>query len=216
MGVLEFIKEQKAKFMAVGTFINRNTKKKGYRGVATKEKLNINTEDKWTWENNLSFEECLEFYESKKREELFPKLQINQYLIYLTPHYLVIDTDDEPAFQIVKSFLKKENIYNKKAITESFNGRTKDIHYKKHFWFKISSISDFENYRGIHQGIGVDIFHYDKCKIAEFTDAKLKSSNIPELSLHHFKTLFIELETLGPIKHLAVKEEPKKVEKEKY
>ena len=86
---------------------------------------------------------------------------------------------------------------------------------KKHFWFKISSISDFENYRGIHQGVGVDIFHYDKCKIAEFTDAKLKSSNIPELSLHHFKTLFIELETLGPIKHLAVKEEPKKVEKEK-
>ena len=218
MSILKFIKSNKLKFMAVNTFLNKNTKKKAYQGIVTKAHYNIDPKIPWSWESDLSYSECLEFYESKERKTLYPKMIENQCMIYASPEFLIIDSDSQEAYDTIKKILKKSKLYSKKAITESFNGRVGRLDYKKHFWFKIESPKEFLPYRGITNGTGWDLIHYSGSKIAEFIDTDLDSANIHTLNIDDFTKIYQTLSMACPVTGLPkveiVKEKKKKVTKE--
>ena len=209
MKIMNLVNSFKLKHMIVQTSFN-SSGKKVFRGIVTKKDWDIN-EDKWSWENNASYQECKDWNNSELKKSKYYRCNFNQAIIYLDPQFIVFDTDNEQPFELLKNTLQGLNLYHPSSITESYSGRMMKKHFKRHFWFKVSSVKDFNNFRGWSECEGWDLFHYGNCKIAEFLDTDLKEDDIPIMNINTFNTVYKTMTQQFP-SHKAVKEE--KVKKE--
>lgn len=99
--------------------------------------------------------------------------EYNQYLIRPNFKYLIIDTDHEKSYLGLCHELKSLNLYNEDAITISFKGKSRNLYYNRHFWFKINS-DEYKNENAWQVKInGGEIFFGDKSQIAEFKDSTI-------------------------------------------
>jgi len=61
----------------------------------------------------------------------------NQIAFKIPNNYIVIDTDDENNYKLIKIILKHFDIYEKTCITKSFRGHKLNISYKKHLGYAV-------------------------------------------------------------------------------
>ena len=139
-----------------------------------------------------TFEECKIIAEKNIKNNF----EYNQILFKVPNNYLIIDTDSEVGYTELKQLLKDNNLYYSSTITKSFNGREKNIKYKRHFIFKIEDKKQYKKHSG-RKGYGkiADIF-YNSWGVAEFTISKIEIDNIPVLNYDVFnsiQTLFNKL-----------------------
>ena len=111
----------------------------------------------------------------------------NQFYIQMNREYLVIDIDEEKAYLKLVQLLKDNDIYNEQAITQSFTGKTKNLYYKNHFWFKIEAQRQFKILKQESQikFNGGEIFFGNKCIIGEFKDTILNEIPIIDISIYN-------------------------------
>lgn len=125
-----------------------------------------------------TFEELELINEKRMRDKKY-----NQYYIMLNREYMVVDTDDEHSHRILTKYLIDNNIYEETAITKSFKGKTKNIQYCRHFWFKIPNKKHFSHIKseGQIKFEGGEIFFGNNAYIGEFSDTELE--NIPNMDI---------------------------------
>lgn len=193
MKILDFVQQRKLNYTPVNITLNNKGKKN----------------DVWQHKGiqNMTFEEC------KKKSESIK--QSNQIWITLNKldDIIIFDSDEKECYDILKDFLEENKIYNSDFITQSFTGRTKNIKYKRHFWFKINS-EDFKNIKKkqyklrdilLNEPIG-DLF-INAGVIGEFYDIEMNFNNMPQLSKEDFDKLVILLNI--PVNFIDQEEKPK-------
>lgn len=104
---------------------------------------------------------------------------------------LIIDTDCEKDYNIVKNYLIQKNIYNIDCITKSFRGKTLNLEYKRHFWLKPNNNKDFKglSLSQIKASEKTEIFFGNGSNIAEFSDNNIDFENIPKISIDEYHEL---------------------------
>jgi P4 family phage/plasmid primase-like protien len=104
---------------------------------------------------------------------------------------IIIDTDCETDYNIVKKFLIKKNIYDENCITPSFRGKTLNLKYKRHFWLKPDNKNDFKGLplNQIKPSKKTEIFFGNRSNIAEFADNNIDFDNIPKISIDEYHVL---------------------------
>ena len=135
--------------------------------------------------------------------------EYNMFYIILNKEYMVFDTDDETPYKIIKKYLKDNNKYNKHAITKSFRGKTLNIKYKRHFWFKVDNKEDFNDLKesAIVPMSGLEIFFGNKCFIGEFIETEI--DEIPIIN----KDMYYEInELLNSDEKKLISRIPEKIE----
>ena len=76
--------------------------------------------------NTCTYEECC----------LTPfSLSCNQILLRVPDNFIVIDTDSDETYNVLKQYLKEKGIYNKACVTKSFSNKALGQKYKNHFCF---------------------------------------------------------------------------------
>jgi hypothetical protein len=177
----KFIHLNKLKFIGVNAQLKVDgTKKFDFKDTEYYAGWKINT-----------YEDCVSKYDIRKETGNF-----NQFMIDFSKcdNYMVIDTDDQNSFETLVKYLQDNNIYNGDCITDSYRGRTLQIPYKRHFWFKI----DEQNMRSLnvlrHKNPDIDIFPANgACQIAEFSDSGLDVLNMPVLKYSNYEEILIQL-----------------------
>ena len=157
------------------------TETRDENGLPKKKMLNMKDYYEWT---SMPLNE-LEKIKSKK-----PKTKI---ILYNCDYNeLIIDTDSEKDYNIVKDYLIKINKYNEDCITKSFRGETLGLYYKRHFWLKPDNKN---NFRGlprsqIHPSKQTEIFFGNGCNIAEFANNNIDFDNIPKISIDQYNEIY--------------------------
>lgn len=199
MTIVDFIESNKLNFTRVNITGVDVDGKKIYKGNVQHKGI-----------KTMSFEECKKLNESIT--------DFNQYYINLDKmkNIIIFDTDTEICYDIVKKFLKENDIYDSDYITPSYKCRSKNLKYKKHFWFRMDVSKKFEDIRrqkyilkdDDNEDIG-DLFMSEGV-IGEFKDIEMDCDTLPTIS----RPLFDELTKLL---HVSFKEsvEKEKVKKEK-
>lgn len=131
------------------------------------------------WQN-MTLEELNEINERRLNNP-----EYNQYYIKLDRQYMVFDTDDEFSYKQLSSYLQSNNLWFPEAITKSFRGKTKNIYYKRHFWFKVNNQRQFKHIKDGqikfgNSGSG-ELFFGNNGFISEFTDSFI--NNVPEIDI---------------------------------
>lgn len=137
--------------------------------------------------NLQSFEELEKINEDRKKDKTY-----NMYYIMLNREYMVFDTDEEHSYNVLVEYLKSNNLYSEKAITTSFRGRTKNLYYKRHFWFKVADQRQFKHIKEEAQ-IKPNRDTYDDCDIifgnkgfiGEFIDTCVGDVPIIDISIYN-------------------------------
>jgi P4 family phage/plasmid primase-like protien len=130
------------------------------------------------WNSSLSIDELNKINNDRINNDIY-----NQFYIQMNREYLVIDIDHEKSYLKLVQMLKQNNIYNEDAITLSYSGKTKNLYYKRHFWFKIESDRQFKIIKQESQikFNGGEIFFGHKCIIGEFKNTIIY--NIPSIDI---------------------------------
>ena len=101
----------------------------------------------------------------------------NQYYIKLNREYMVFDTDSEYAYKQLCNYLIINDLYYEGAITKSFKGKTKNIYYNRHFWFKVNNQRQFKHIKEEGQikfgNRGGECFFGNNAYIGEFKNTYL-------------------------------------------
>ena len=201
MKIIEFIENNKLNFTRVNISLDENNKKKF-----------SNNRVQLTGIKTMTYEEC------KKQNEMIT--EYNQFYINLNKmkNIIVIDTDHKDSYELVKGFLKENDIYDVDYITSSFTGKKLGLKYKKHFWLRMTNAKDYDDI----------IFQEYKLKnddstetgdlrinsgvIGEFVDTEIDFDTLPTISRNEFN----EMAELLNIKLKTVPKEttkPKETEK---
>jgi P4 family phage/plasmid primase-like protien len=145
-----------------------------------------------------TYEELEEINKKRSDDNKF-----NQYYIMLDRQYLVIDMDEEKAYNKLVNYLKRNNLYNEESITKSFKGKTKNIYFNRHFWFKIDNKKDYSHIKneGQIKCDGGEIFFGNNGFIGEFKDTIL--NNVCALDIDNFNEI---IDLLKEEKELKTKE----------
>jgi len=125
----------------------------------------------------------------------------NIYYIMLNREYMVIDADEKRSYNIIVNYLKSNNLYNEEAITKSYRGKTKNIYYKRHFWFKVLDQRQFKHIKTTGQikaSKDCEIFFDNGGFIGEFRDTII--NNIPEMTNAIYNDIIEELTTEKELK----------------
>lgn len=113
--------------------------------------------------------------------------EYNQYYIKLNREYMVFDTDDEYAYKQLTSYLQSNNLWFPDAITKSFRGKTKNIYYKRHFWFKVNNQRQFKHIKEEGQikfgNGGGELFFGNKAFISEFIETTINDVPVIDISI---------------------------------
>lgn len=151
------------------------------------------------------YEEIMDDY--FKKQKFNPRYNfLNLYMN--NPNYMIIDTDGEDSYAILKKILKKKGLYSEGAITPSFSHcqRPDEFSYKNHFWFKI----DPEEFKGMKTKCNRP--RWDRLlapyNVFESKDSIIDIEEIPELSREDFD----EIDTKMP-GYVAVEEAQEKPKK---
>jgi P4 family phage/plasmid primase-like protien len=135
------------------------------------------------WQN-MTIEELNEINERRINNPDY-----NQYYIKLNREYMVFDTDDEFTFKQLTRYLEENDLYNYEAITRSFRGKTKNIYYKRHFWFKVTNQRQFKHIKEEGQikfgNGGGELFFGNKAFISEFTDSIINNVPVIDISIYN-------------------------------
>jgi len=156
----------------------------------TSGKTPINIIGGW---NKKSLEELNDINERRQQDN-----NNNQYYIMLNREYIVIDTDEERSYIILVKYLKENNLYFDEAITKSYRGRTKNIYYKRHFWFKVNNQKQFKHIKEEAQidFIGGEIFFGNSAFIGEWKETII--NNVPEIDISIYNDIYELLTTSEP------------------
>jgi P4 family phage/plasmid primase-like protien len=103
---------------------------------------------------------------------------------------MVFDTDTEEAYNGLVSILKDLDIYNENSITESFSGRTKNLYFKRHFYFKVKNHDKMKNEMNIkYLGFikGLDIFYNRPSNVLEWNDTVI--TDVPIITHKDFREI---------------------------
>jgi P4 family phage/plasmid primase-like protien len=143
--------------------------------------------------NKKTLEELNEINKKRAKEEN------NQYFIMLNREYMVIDTDEERAYNLLVEYLEKNKIYEKDAVSLSYRAKTKNIYYKRHFWFKVNNQKQFKHIKeeGQIDFLGGEIFFGNSGFIGEWRETELY--NIPEIDINIYNDIYEILTTPEPI-----------------
>jgi hypothetical protein len=139
---------------------------------------------------NLSYEVWKE--ELKKHQNIIPNP--NQLYICLNKtdtDILIIDTDCEKSYKVVKNYLKENDLYDKSTITKSFRNVKQGITYKNHFWFRFNKdqFKDYEKSRiGVKGDFDIDLFISGGI-IGEFPNAEIDYENLLTIDLENVKQI---------------------------
>jgi len=161
------------------------------------KKVPLGSVDGW---HEWGFDKCVEHYNSqrspyinKKGKKVF--FEDKQIIIIPGYNYMIIDTDEEGPYKLLKNTLEKLGIYEEKAISQSFRGKLFNNENKKHFWFKIEDESIKDIVKGPQQYGGWDLI-YGNANIFEHMDSRL--DKIPTLTLDNFNLIYSEMKSLYP------------------
>lgn len=143
--------------------------------------------------------------------------KFNVFWIKLNREYMVIDTDEEWAYNYIVDYLKENDLYNENAITDSYKCKMFNIKYKHHFWFKVNDLKQFkhikqesqikfynEHYKEEEKEHGGEIFFGNNAFIGEFKDTII--SNIPVMDVGIYNEIYEILTTKKPEPQLKSKE----------
>lgn len=114
----------------------------------------------------------------------------NQYFIMLNREYMVIDTDEERAYNLLVDYLKNNNIYNEEAITKSYKGKMNNLYYKRHFWFKVNNQREFKHIKNEAQidFLGGEIFFGNSAFIGEWVESTI--NDVPEIDISIYNDIY--------------------------
>jgi len=136
------------------------------------------------WQN-MSLEDLTVINERRKQDSNY-----NQYYIKLNREYMVFDTDDEFSYKKLVSYLQANNLWFPEAITKSFRGHTKNLYYKRHFWFKVNNQRQFKHIKDGQikfGGGGGELFFGNNGFISEFCDSII--NNVPEIDIEIYNDI---------------------------
>jgi P4 family phage/plasmid primase-like protien len=201
MKIIEFIENNKLNFTAVNIIGLDENGKKVYKGNKVQHK----------GIKQMSFDEC------KKLNE--PIKEFNQYYINLEKlnDIIIIDTDENEAYELVKGFLKENDLYDNDYITKSYKCQVKGLKYKRHFWLKMENKKDYDDI--VNQqyklknddNVEIGDLFINNGVIGEFKDVEIDFETLPEINRKEFDE-FVELLNI-PIKFKT--DDKKEVKKEK-
>ena len=179
ISIENFVLDNKTPFCKILTKINTNNKDP--QGIPKKEIIGFpKGYTKFTFEDSINLKSSSGGVEH------------NQIVFKIPKNYIVIDTDDEINYKLVKIILKHYYIYEKTCITKSFRGQKLNIYYKKHFYFMIDD-DENNNFKNLFNGLkhfkGVDIF-FDCWAIAENLDNKININKIPIMDFEIMQEIY--------------------------
>ena len=158
------------------------------------------------WKNDKTFEDCVNVTKGGNYNAIMIRMN--------TSKYLVMDTDSKESYDKLCSFLKKQNLYNEKSITQSISNRLKNENFKCHFWFQIAEddLTEFMKIEGgahLNKSIEFDWFYNGECFLFEYCDSYL--DDIQTLDFEDLKYIMKKMDVKIPYKEDKKKE--KKEEK---
>ena len=177
MELSKFIVSNEIPFIPINRTFNDETNTKQMKGMPREY-------------NNFDFKMSLKHFEQYKEE----KKKFNQILMKIPDNIICFDTDTKEVYNKLTKYLNESCLYDEESITESFSCRNKNLHFKKHFYFKILMIEDEEKIN-VKKLIphklgknGIDIF-YDCWGVAEYNDIKM-SESIKLIDIDNIKEIF--------------------------